>query len=160
MGLLSSVRSHACLSSKTLLLKAVMILTHWGRVTHICVSELTIIGSNNGLSHGRRQAIIWTNAAILLIGHLETNFSEILIKIHTFSFKKMRLKMSSGKWRPSCLGLYVLRYLPEILWHNIWYHESDRYWQRIRSAYLCRHMGFAFTRVDQTALKFYINLSR
>ena len=41
-------------------------LTHWGRVTHICVSKLTIIGSDNGLSPGRRQAIIWTNAGILL----------------------------------------------------------------------------------------------
>ena len=33
-------------------------LTHWGRVTHICVGNLTIIGSDNGLSPGRRQAII------------------------------------------------------------------------------------------------------
>ena len=70
-------------------------LTHWGRVTHICVNKLTIIGSYNGLSPGRRQAIIWTNAGILLIGPLGTNFNEILIKIHTFSFKKMHLKMSS-----------------------------------------------------------------
>ena len=74
--------------------------THWGRVTHICVSKLTIIGSDNGLSPGRRQAIIWTNAGILSIGPLGTNFSEILIEILTFSFKKMHLKMSSGKWRP------------------------------------------------------------
>ena len=37
-------------------------LTHWGRVTHICLDNLTIIGSDNGLSLGRRQAIIWTNA--------------------------------------------------------------------------------------------------
>ena len=48
-------------------------LTHWGRVTHICVSELTSIGSENGLSPGRRQAFIWTNAGILLIGPLGTN---------------------------------------------------------------------------------------
>ena len=82
-------------------------LTHWGRVTHICVSNQTIIGSNNGLSPGRRQAIIWTNAGILLIGPLGTNFSEILIKIHIFSFKKMHLKMSCGIWRPFCLGLDV-----------------------------------------------------
>ena len=34
------------------------ILTHWGRVTHIWVSKLTIIGSDNGLSPDRRQAII------------------------------------------------------------------------------------------------------
>ena len=75
-------------------------LTHWGRTTHICVVKLTIIGSDNGLSPGRRQAIIWTNAGILLIRPLGTNFSEILIGIQTFSFKKMHLKMSSAKWRP------------------------------------------------------------
>ena len=56
-------------------------LTHGGRVTHICISKLTIVVSDNGLSPGRRQAIIWTNAGILLIGPLGTNFSEILIKI-------------------------------------------------------------------------------
>ena len=63
-------------------------LTHWGRVTYICVSELTIIGSDKGLSPGRRQAIIWTNAGILLIGPLGTNFSDIVIEIQTFSLKK------------------------------------------------------------------------
>ena len=83
-------------------------LTHWGRVTHICVSNLTIIGSDNGLSPGRRQAIIWTNAGILSIGTLGTNFSEILIEILRFSFKNMRLKVPSGKWRPFCLGPNVL----------------------------------------------------
>ena len=70
-------------------------LTHWGRVMHICVSKLTIIGSDNGLSPGRHQAIIWTNAGILLIGPLGTNFSEILVGIQTFSFRKMHLKMLS-----------------------------------------------------------------
>ena len=40
----------------------------WGRGTHICVGEQTIIDSGNGLSPGRRQAIIWTNAGILSIG--------------------------------------------------------------------------------------------
>ena len=83
-------------------------LTHWSRVTHICVGKLNTIGSDNGLSPDRRQAIIWTNAGILSIGPLGTKFSEILIAIHVFSFKKMHLKMSSGKWRPSCLGLNVL----------------------------------------------------
>ena len=83
-------------------------LTHWGRVTHICVGKLTIIGSDNGLSPGRRQAIIWTNAGILLIGPLGTNFSENLIRIQTFSFTNIRLKTSSAKWRPFCLGLSVL----------------------------------------------------
>ena len=74
-------------------------LTHWGRVTHICVSKVTIIVSDNGLSPGRRRAIFWNNAGILLIGTLRTNFSEILIEILTFSFKKMRLKVSSAKRR-------------------------------------------------------------
>ena len=83
-------------------------LTHWGRVTHICISKFTIIGSDNGLPPGRRQAIIWNNAGLLLIERLGTNFSEISIGIQTFSFKKMLLNMSSGKCRPFCLGLNVL----------------------------------------------------
>ena len=61
--------------------------THWDRVTHIYVSKLTSIGSDRGLSLGRRQAIIWTNVGIFLIGPLGTNCGEILIKIYTFSFK-------------------------------------------------------------------------
>ena len=83
-----------------------LLLTHWGRVTHICVVKLIIIGSDNGLSPRRRQVIIWTNAGILFIGPLGTNFIEILIGIQTFSFKKMHFKMSSAKWRPFCLGLH------------------------------------------------------
>ena len=69
------------------------ILTHWGRVMHICVGKLAIIGSDNGLSPGRRQAIIWTNAGILLIESL--------------GIKKMHLKMSSEKWWSFCLSLNV-----------------------------------------------------
>ena len=82
-------------------------LTHWGRVTHNCISNATIIRSDNVLLLGRCQAIIWTNAEILLIGPMEANFIEILINIHTYSFQKMHLKMSSGKWRPFCLCLNV-----------------------------------------------------
>ena len=82
-------------------------LTHWGRVTHICISKICIIGLDNGLSPARRQAIIWTNAEILLMGLPGTNFNEILIEIHKFSFEKIHLKMS-GKWRPPWLGLNVL----------------------------------------------------
>ena len=84
-------------------------LTHWGQGMHICVSKLTIIASDNGLSPGRRQAITWANDGILLIWPLGTNFSEILVEIQSFSFKKMHLKIPSGKWRPFCLGLNVLR---------------------------------------------------
>ena len=75
---------------------------------YICVSKLTIIGSDNGLSPGRRQAIILTNAGISLIRTLGTNFSEILSAIIAFSFEKMPLKMSSAKMasilsRPQCV---------------------------------------------------------
>ena len=79
-------------------------ITHWGWVTYICVSKLTIIGSDNGLPPGRRQAIIWTNAGILLI----RPFSEILVEIYTISFKKMHFKMSAGKYWTFCLGLNVI----------------------------------------------------
>ena len=77
-------------------------------MTHICVSKLTIIGSHNGLSPGQHQAIICTNAGILLIWTLWTNISEILSETHTFSFKKMHMKMSSGRLQSFCLGLNVL----------------------------------------------------
>ena len=80
----------------------------WGRVMHICISEHVNIGSDDGLSPIQRQAVIWTNTGILLIGFWRTNFSEIFIEIHTLSFKKMHLKTLSGKWRPFCLGLNVL----------------------------------------------------
>ena len=108
-------------------------LTHWGRVTHICVGKLTIIGSDNGLSPERRQAIIWTNAGILLIGPLGTNFSEILIEIQIFSYMKMHLKMSFAKWRPFCLGLNVLTlwgwdrmdiYLADDIFNHIFLNEN------------------------------------
>ena len=104
-----------CCTAKTYTLRLIQnihmlltTLTHWGRVTHICVGNLTIIGSDNGLSPGRRQAIVWTNVGILLIGPLGTSFSDILIGIHKFLFTKMHLKLSSAKWRPFSLGLNVL----------------------------------------------------
>ena len=77
-------------------------------MTHICVGKQTIIGSDNGLSAGRHQAIFLTSAGIFLIKPLATNFSEILIGIQKFSFYKMHLKMPSAKWRPFCFGLNVL----------------------------------------------------
>ena len=66
---------------------------------------LTGTGSDNGLSPIRRQAIIGTNAGILLICTLGTNSSKILTEIHAFSFTKMHLNMSDAKWGQFCLGL-------------------------------------------------------
>ena len=74
-------------------------------MTHICLCKLIIVVSDNDLSPGRHQAIISTNAGILFILNLGTNFSEILSEVHTFSFNKMYLKIPSAKWRPFCLGL-------------------------------------------------------
>ena len=69
--------------------------THLARVTHICVRQLTIIGSDNGLSPGRRQTIIWTNAEILLTEPLGKNVCEILIEVYIFSPKKVHSKLLS-----------------------------------------------------------------
>ena len=60
-------------------------LTRWHRVTHICLSKLTIIGLDNGLSPGRHQAIFWTNAGILLVGPLRTNFN-LFFNRHLYIF--------------------------------------------------------------------------
>ena len=121
-------------------------------MTHICVAYLTIIVSDNGLSPSRCQAIILTNSGILLIRPLGTNFSEILIEIDKFSFMKMDLKVSSAKWRPFCVGLYVLRWYwitivlyvyrrpgrdvshGVILWNNVFY-LSGCFW--FWSKYFC-----------------------
>ena len=126
-------------------------------MTHICIGKLTIIVLDNGLSPGRRQAIIWINAGILLIGPVGTNFGEILIANQWFSFNKMHLKMSSGKWRPFCLGLNVLMTASESMtvnkqsgpWFNI---KTSSYQYRkshcgdktvVRSSYL--HNGISYT---------------
>ena len=74
-----------------------VLLTHWGQVMHVCINNLTIICSHSGGSPGRCQAIIWTNARILLIGPVGINFSEVSIEIQIFSFKKIHLRVSSAK---------------------------------------------------------------
>ena len=87
-------------------------LTHWGRVTYICVGELTIIGSDNGLSRGRRQAIshylnhCW-NIVNWTLGHKpQWNFnpnSSIFIKEN--AFENVVCETAS-----ICLCLNVLRH--------------------------------------------------
>ena len=106
----------SCGSHNDLLLvqrcQGINLLTHWGRVTHICVSTQTIIGSDNGLLPGWRQAIIWTNAGILLIGPLGTNFGEMLIKIHIFLSRKSIWNVIWKKVailsRPQCLRFWCI----------------------------------------------------
>ena len=90
--------------------------THWGRVMHICISKLTITASDNGLSPGSRQAIIWTNAEIMIIGPLGIKFTEILIEIYIFSFKKIIIK--------------------QINYAHINIFQKKRYWFKIRMEFL------------------------
>ena len=102
-------------------------------MTHICVGKLIIIGSDNGLSPDRRQAIIWTNARLLSIGPLRTYFNENLIKIQQFSLKKMPVKTSSAKYRPSCLSLNVLKWRSLQHYTNVesvsmWWHHNALSW--------------------------------
>ena len=103
-------------------------LTHWGRVTHICVSKLTSIGSDNGLSPGRRQAIIWTNARIFSIGPLGTNFSENLIEIHIFfiqenAFENVVWKMASILSLPQCVKAWPLKMCS---WGHCWLQSGTK----------------------------------
>ena len=74
-------RTHVCVCK----------LTHWDRAMRICVSKLTTIVSDNGLSPDRHQIIIWTNSWILLIEPLGTNFSEILSDIHIYLHSRKRV---------------------------------------------------------------------
>ena len=81
--------------------------THWGQVTHIYVRKLNIIGSDNGLSPVRRQAITRTNAGIWLIGPQGTNSSELLIEMQALSFMKIHVKISSAERLSFCRGFNV-----------------------------------------------------
>ena len=78
---------------------------------------------------GQRQAIIWTNAGTLLIRTLGTNFSEILSEIHSFSFSKMHLKMSSAKWRLFSPGLNELNLITHSQIDNPYYTYEYNNWQ-------------------------------
>ena len=81
---------------------------------YICVGNLTIIGSDNGLSLAQHQAIIWTNARILLIGPTGTNITLILNQNLSIFIQEKALKLMSAKWRPLFLGLNVLTSLPSV----------------------------------------------
>ena len=83
-------------------------------------SKLTIIDSVNGLSPGRRLAIIRTNAR--LENKLQWNFSRTTY----ISNQENLVKNVVGKWRPFCIGLYVL-YKMCPLWHGVRPEQDDRH---------------------------------
>ena len=89
-------------------------------MTHISVNKLTIIGSDNGLSPGRRQAIIWTNDGILWIMPYWIYFCEILFQVRKFSLMEMHLKISSVKWRSFCIDVNVLIHILHWLIPDEW----------------------------------------
>ena len=97
-------------------------LTHWGRVTHICISDLTSIGSDNGLLPVRCQAIMWTSPGILLIGPLGTIFNEIsnwipYIFIQENAFGNVVWKMVAILSRPQCVN--------QVRSSNAWCHHES-----------------------------------
>ena len=98
-------------------------LTHRARATNIWVSELAIIGSDNGLSEPMFEQC-WL---ISSTGHYRTVYSEIFIEIQTFSFKKIRLKMSSVIYRPFCLVLSVLKTDTGQWLANLWRSNQEEY---------------------------------
>ena len=74
-------------------------------MVHKYFSKLTIIGSDNGLSPGRRHAIIWTNDGSMYIGTLGTNVSEnSYIFIQENAFENVVCKMAVILFRPQCVN--------------------------------------------------------
>ena len=96
-------------------------LTHWGRVTHISSLKWVIIGW--------RQAIIWTNAGILLNGPLGTNFSEILIKNSNISIQEIAFENVICKMAP-------ILFQPELVHVGLIYNQNN-FWC------LCFHFSYA-----------------
>ena len=92
-------------------------------MTHICVSKLTIIGSDNGLSPSRRQAIIWTYAGILLIRPWAINVCEVLIAIYVSSSKKCIWKCRPFFSRFQCVKLFSSGFACTLM-DTVW-HQSD-----------------------------------
>ena len=101
------------------------VLTHWDRVTHICVGKLAIIGLDNGLSPGRRQAIIWTDSGIVLIGPLRNKLQWNFIR-HSYSFikenalKNVVFEMASILSRPQCVNDYFCWFVWPISFRVTW----------------------------------------
>ena len=88
-------------------------LTNWGRVTHICVDNLTVIGSENGLSPGRRQASIWNqcwNIVNWTLGNkLQWKFNQNSnIFIQENVFENVVCEMAFILSRPQCVKQTML----------------------------------------------------
>ena len=99
-------------------------LTDWGWVTHICVNKKNLwfrwwFITLSVPSYYLNQC--WKIVNWILINKLQWNLNR-----NSFSFKEMHLKMSSGKCRPSCLVLNVLKQWSSADWAtshylNLWW---------------------------------------
>ena len=80
-------------------------LTHWGRVTHICVSKLTTIGSDNGLAPNHYLNQWWNIVNWTLRNNLQWNFnwnSNIFIRKN--ALENVVCEMASILSRPQCVN--------------------------------------------------------
>ena len=121
---------------------------HTEALRHVSVNQIIIIGSC--------YVMVWclvitgTNDDWLSVRPLSTEFNKIWIKIlqtfpfkmeneilsaiHTSSFKKMHLKISSAKWRPFFLGLNVLiGRLVYQSWFSALYNGASSIWCQANS---------------------------
>ena len=98
-------------------------LTHWGRVTHICVGKLTIIGSDNGLAPTRNQC--WDIVNWNLRNKLQWNLKRnSYIFIQENAFENVVWRMAAILSRPQCVnslkpGLVFYLWLRKVLANEI-----------------------------------------
>ena len=91
---------------KTRLIHCVLVMPY--NITELCSTQSPLVQVMVSCLH---QAIISTNADLLLIGPSETNFREIWKLKNIFHTWKVHLKMSSTKWWPFHPGLNELTLL-------------------------------------------------
>ena len=139
------------------------LLTHWSWMTHICVSKLTIIGSDNGLPPGRRQAIIWNQwwniVNWTLMNKLQWNFKRnSYIFIQEKTFENVVCEMAAILSRHHCVKIYIVGQLvrPErilegfaVLWEQLvcsvcfsWNKDKIKYILVQNWYHTCRHLLF------------------
>ena len=96
--------------TETMDLPSLLSITHWVRVTHLCIGNICHHWLNNGLSPVWPQAIVEIKYGILT-GPLETNFKEIRIQIQRFSCRKVNMKMSANWWLIMIKAVWVISFL-------------------------------------------------
>ena len=93
-------------------MRVVIELTHWGRVTPICVSGRIIIRSDNGLSPGRRLCIIWTTQWLY-------HHSRWIISSVMYSFYRFGTDMGMTVY--FFINTFLVIYFNSVLsWYDLW----------------------------------------